>query len=93
MATQPRSDEELVEVFGSRDESEAQVVRGLLESAGIDTLMMTDEAPQDILPGVGAVVLKVPASQAAEARQIIEEARTTGDREIASSGEEPPPAA
>ena len=93
MATQPRHDEELVEVFGSKEESETQVVRGLLESAGIDTLMMTDEAPQDILPGVGSVVLKVPASQAEEARRVIEEARTTGDLEIEASGEEPPPAA
>ena len=33
------------------------VVRGLLESAGIDAIIQNREAPQDILPGVGGVVV------------------------------------
>lgn len=51
------------------------VVSGLLETAGIDCLMSALEAPQDILPGVGGSVIRVPASQAEEARRIIEDYR------------------
>src|SRR4051812_48742372 len=40
MATQPVfPNDELVDVFGSKEESEAMVVRGLLESAGIECLV------------------------------------------------------
>ena len=74
MATQPVSPEdELVEVFGSKEESEAMVVRGLLESAGIECLVSSLEAPQDVLPGVGGLVVKVPADRAEEARRVIAE--------------------
>src|ERR1051325_8209288 len=76
MATQPASPEgELVEVFGSKEESEVMVVRGLLESAGIECLVTALEAPQDVLPGVGGLVVRVPADQAEEARRIIAEER------------------
>ena len=74
MATQPISpNDELVEVFGSKEESEVMVVRGLLESAGIECLVTALEAPQDILPGVGGLVVRVTPEQAEEARRIIEE--------------------
>ena len=74
MATQPFSpNDELVEVFGSKEESEVMVVRGLLEAAGIECLVTALEAPQDVLPGVGGMVVRVPADRAEEARQIIEE--------------------
>ena len=74
MATQPVSPEgELVEVFGSKEESEVMVVAGLLESAGIECLVSSLEAPQDVLPGVGGLVVKVAADRADEARQVIEE--------------------
>jgi len=76
MATQPVSpNDELVEVFGSKEESEVMVVRGLLEAAGIECLVTSLEAPQDVLPGVGGMVVRVPADRAEEARQIIEEER------------------
>jgi hypothetical protein len=76
MATQPVSpNDELVEVFGSKEESEVMVVRGLLVSAGIECLVTSLEAPQDVLPGVGGLVVRVPADRADEARQIIEEER------------------
>src|SRR2546423_362022 len=77
MATQPLSNQhdELVEVFGSKEESEVMVVRGLLEAAGIDALVTSLEAPQDVLPGVGGLVVKVPADQAEEARRVINEER------------------
>ena len=76
MATQPVSpNDELVEVFGSKEESEVMVVRGLLEAAGIECLVSALEAPQDVLPGVGGLVVRVPPDRADEARQIIEEER------------------
>jgi len=60
MATQPvPNHDELVEVFESMEESEAQVVHGLLESVGIDSIVFSREAPQDVLPGVGGVAVKV----------------------------------
>ncbi len=55
---------ELVEVFDTQQESEAMVVRGLLESAGLEALMSSLDAPQDVLPGVGGVIVRVPAGQA-----------------------------
>ncbi len=79
MATQPRMNEDLVQVFDTEQESEAMVVRGLLESEGIDALVSALDAPQDVLPGVGGIVVRVAASDAERARQIIEDYRTSGD--------------
>ena len=46
MASQPQPDQqELVEVFDTDQESEAMVVRGLLESAGIDAIQTGLDAP------------------------------------------------
>ena len=76
MATQPVSpDDELVNVFSSKEESEVMVVRGLLEAAGIECLETSLEAPQDVLPGVGGLVLRVPADRAEEARRVIAESQ------------------
>src|SRR5579883_1557489 len=69
---------------------EAMVVRGLLESAGIEAFQTGLDAPQDILPGVGGVVLRVPASQAAEARELIEEYRMAGAAEEGELNSEEP---
>ena len=82
--------EELVKVFDTDEESEAMVVRGLLDSVGIEAITQNREAPQDILPGVGGVVVLVRPDQAQEALQTIEEYRshpTTDEDEAAS--EEP----
>jgi len=89
MATQPMPDEELVEVFDTQEESEAMIVRGLLESAGIPALITGLDAPQDVLPGVGGVLVRVPAKQAEEARRVIEEYSSSGD-EIELSEDEGP---
>jgi hypothetical protein len=75
MAEAANDHEELVKVFDTDEESEAMVVRGLLESTGIDAIMQNREAPQDILPGVGGVVVMVRPDQAEEALQTIEEYR------------------
>ena len=92
MATQPKPNDELVEVFGSKEESEAMVVSGLLESMGIDCMVTALEAPQDVLPGVGGTVVRVPAEQAGEARRIIEEYRASAEEEELSDEEETPEA-
>jgi hypothetical protein len=65
-------EQELVSVFDTMDEAEALVVQGLLESNGIETLLTNLDAPQDVLPGVGGVVLRVRPEEAEEAREIIE---------------------
>jgi len=67
MAETNESHEELVKVFDTDEESEAMVVRGLLESAGIEAMIQNREAPQDILPGVGGVVVLVRPEQAEDA--------------------------
>ena len=72
MAETPEPLEKLVKVFDTDVESEAMVVQGLLESAGIEAVISNREAPQDILPGVGGVVILVREEQAQEATAVIE---------------------
>jgi hypothetical protein len=73
MSSQPKADPELVEVFDTEQESEALVVHGLLTSAGIESIVTSLDATQNIFPGVGGVVVRVNTEQAEEARRIIEE--------------------
>jgi hypothetical protein len=75
----PNPNEKLVKVFDSEQESEVMVVRGLLESAGIEIITTNLDAPQDILPGVGGVILQVRAEDAEKALQLIEEYRADGE--------------
>ena len=80
----PNPNEKLVRVFDTEQESEALVVRGLLESAGIDSDLTSLNAQQDILPGVGGTIILVREEDAAEARRLIEEyRRAPGDDETA----------
>jgi hypothetical protein len=84
MATQatPNSDHrELVDIFDTQQESEALVIKGLLESAGIESLISARVGPQDILP-VGGVVLRVAPEFAEQARMLIEEYRSGNETEI-----------
>jgi hypothetical protein len=67
--------EELVKVFDTDQESEAMVVQGLLESAGIDSLISSLDAPQEILPGVGGVIIRVGADKADQAIKMIADYR------------------
>ncbi len=75
----------LVKVFDSEQETEVMVVKGLLESADIEAIARNIDNPQDLFP-VGGVELLVRASQAEEARRLIEEYRTGGE-EAAEEGE------
>ncbi len=75
MSADSTADPELVTVFDTQDEPEAMVVHALLTSAGIESLVTTLQAPQDVLPGVGGIALRVNPAQADEARRVIEEYR------------------
>ncbi len=90
MATQPSMNEELIAVFDTDQESEAMVVRGLLESAGIEAIITAYDAPQDVLPGVGGVVVRVNPEDAEQARLLIEEYRNTGAAEEGELNSEAP---
>jgi len=92
-AQRPNPNEKLVRVFDTEQESEAMVVRGLLESAGIDADLTSLDAQQDILPGVGGTVILVREEDAAQARRLIDEYRQTPEElETAeyALNEEPP---
>lgn len=79
MTTEPKSDPELVRVFETEQESEAMVIQGLLTSAGIESVVASLDAPQNIFPGVGGVVVRVNAEQADQARKLIEEYNSAPD--------------
>jgi hypothetical protein len=85
MSAQPTSDPELVEVFDTMQESEAMIVHGLLTSAGIESVVTNLEAPQDVLPGVGGISVRVNAAQAESARQLIDDFRKNGASDDDSS--------
>ena len=87
----PSPREKLVKVFDSEQESEALVVSGLLESAGIDSDVTSTDAAQDMFPGVGGSVILVREEQADEARRIIEEYRQSDEASEVDFSEEPPP--
>jgi Putative prokaryotic signal transducing protein len=79
MTPQPTQDPELVRVFETEQESEAMVIQGLLTSAGIESVVASLDAPQNIFPGVGGVVVRVNAEQADQARKVIEEYNSAPD--------------
>ena len=74
-AARPNPNEKLIRVFDTEQESEALVVSGLLESAGIDCDITSLDAQQDILPGVGGTIILVRQEDAAKARRVIDEYR------------------
>ena len=78
---QPDPDEELVRVFDTQQESEALVVQGLLQSAGIESEMTAIDAAQDIFPGVGGTIILVREEDADEARRVIAESQALSEVE------------
>jgi Putative prokaryotic signal transducing protein len=74
-AASPNPDEKLVRVFDTEQESEALVVRGLLESQGIESDITSLDAQQEILPGVGGTIILVRGEDAEKARNVIESYR------------------
>src|SRR5438445_13380760 len=90
----PDPNEQLVRVFDTEQESEAMVVSGLFESQGIDCEVTALDAPQDVLP-IGGTVILVREEDAPRALQIIEEYRRTPaeeaqDEDAPEVTEEPP---
>jgi len=72
---QPRPDpnEKLVKVFDSEQESEAIVVKGLLDSAGIDSDLTSASFLQEAFPGLGGMIILVREEDAEKARSLIAE--------------------
>lgn len=71
----PQPNKKLVKIFDTERESEAIMVQGLLESAGIETDLKSIDVVQDVYPGLGGVVILVREEDAAEAAKIIESYR------------------
>ena len=71
----PEPNEELVKIFDTEQETEAIVVKGLLESAGSDSDLKSLDAVQDAFPGVGGSILLVREKDALEAEKIIDSYR------------------
>ena len=78
----PEPDEKLEVVFSTNDDSEAEVVRGLLQSNGFEVAMNTPQAPIGVFPisssDLGRVQLQVRAEQAEDARRLIFESEEEG---------------
>lgn len=73
-ATQaPNPNAKLVKVFDSEQESEALVVKGLLDSAGIESDLTSASMVQDTFPGLGGMVILVRQEDAARAERLISE--------------------
>jgi hypothetical protein len=94
MEKRPDPNEKLVKVFDCEQESEALVVRGLLESAGIDCFMTAFDTDQELFP-VGGVMIQVREGQEDEARRLIEESRAGAESNLQDASpealsEEPP---
>ena len=83
MATNPapNPNQRLVRVFDTEQESEAIVVSGLLEAEGIDCEITALDAPQDVLP-IGGTVVLVRDDDAPLALQLIEEYRRSPQEEL-----------
>ncbi len=88
---QPDPNEKLEKVFDGEQETEAWVIHGLLESAGIESIVRSRDTQQEVFP-VGGVMVLVREEQADEARQLIEEYREDAAKDPEFS-EEPPASA
>ena len=75
----PDPNEKLVKVFDSEEESEALVVKGLLDSAGIENDLASASLLQDAFPGLGGVIITVREEDAEKARGLIAESQRPVD--------------
>ena len=66
-------EQEMTSVAGFRDPSEAQMAKGMLESAGIECLLQGENA-NALYPGALRVRLQVRAEDQAAARALLTEA-------------------
>jgi hypothetical protein len=90
----PDPNEKLVKVFDSEQEFEALVVKGLLDSAGIESDLTSASLVQDAFPGLGGIILLVREQDADAARRVIAEGRRSAPDEDVTAEipaiEEPP---
>ena len=85
---QPDTNEKLVKVFDSEEESEAMVVKGLLDSAGIESDLASASLLQDAFPGLGGMIITVREEDAEKARQLIVESQQQPARGADDSDED-----
>ncbi|MFZ0294200.1 MAG: DUF2007 domain-containing protein [Candidatus Sulfotelmatobacter sp.] len=83
----PDPNEKLVKVFDSEQESEALVVKGLLDSAGIESDLKSGSFVQDAFPGLGGMVILVREQDAEKARALIAESQEAGAAEVGDEDE------
>jgi hypothetical protein len=74
---EPRPDpnEKLVKVFDSEQESEALVVKSLLDSAGIDSDLQSASLLQEAFPGLGGMIILVREEDEQKALDLIAESQ------------------
>ena len=93
----PNPNEKLIKVFDSEQESEALIVKGLLDSAGLDSDLTSASMVQDTFPGLGGMIILVREKDADAARKLIADNRRVPmpDDETAEyeAIREPPPKA
>jgi hypothetical protein len=82
----PNPNDRLVRVFDTEQEAEAMIVRGLLESAGIDSQIGDAENSPDVLP-VGGVGILVREEDEQRARELINEFRRSPEQEAAEEAD------
>jgi hypothetical protein len=73
--SRPDPNEKLVKIFDSEQESEAMIVKGLLDSAGIDNDLKSGSLLQEAFPGLGGMLILVREEDAEKARQLIADSR------------------
>ena len=78
-------------IFRTWDDTEAELIRSLMESYGIPCSVISD-VTHSVLPltvnGLGEIRLSVPVEAAEEAEQILEEHRASGPGEALLAQEE-----
>lgn len=87
-ASRPNPNEKLIKVFDSEQESEAMVVKGLLDSAGIDSDLSSARLLQDAFPGLGGMIILVREEDAEKARRLIAESRQQVAADAASGADD-----
>src|SRR5271168_2593709 len=75
----PDPNEKLVKIFDTEEESEALVVKGLLDSAGIENDLAPASLSQDAFPGLGGTIILVREEDGEKARKLIAESRVADE--------------
>jgi len=95
MQQRPDPNEQLVKVFESGQETEALVVKGLLESLSIESDLAPISLTQHAFPNMGGTMILVREKDAERARRLIVEYsqnQPDADEEVEETSAEEPPA-